>query len=160
MKVTTAPFILLILPLLLFSQNKTSFANKSINNYELIEILNNAKSINLNDLTTEFDKSLSIKLYSVGINEPAYGTEMIVAHKYYLAVSEYDEYPDQAVFYLGRFGEISEIIWADTERYDTALLQLKITEHPSWVLKIDPKLNNKKASYSLLVTVNKLELKN
>ena len=121
-------------------------------------ILNDSEMLNLNDQLTNFEKHLSLKIYSVGINKSMYETEMIGSFHYYLAVSEFVEWPDQTVYYLGELGKITNIKWLEEKNFDTAKLKLTISNYPPCVLKVDPNLNPKSKEGNLSISVDKLKV--
>ena len=149
--------IFLLIPLFTIANN-IELLTKQIENKELIMILNDGKMQDLNEQSTDFKKYLHLKLYSVGINKSMYETEMIGSFHYYLAVSEYDEWPDQTVYYLGELGEIINIEWLEEKTYDKAKLKLTIVNYPSWVLEVDPKLKPIKKDVVLSITVDNLDI--
>ena len=85
---------------------------EKVKNPTLVKILNSAKLQELNALPSakRWGRQLGIRLYSKEISGSCIPeTHMICSHQYYLAVSKYDEAPEQAVYDLGTVGEIIEV---------------------------------------------------
>lgn len=150
--------ILLLIPILSFSKSINLIGNKHIKNKTLVKILNSGDMINLNEIDKKIKKTLSLKLYSVGIVKSIYETEMIFSHEYYLAVSEWDEWPEQTVYYLGEFGKIINIKWLEENEIDKAKLKLTIVNYPSWVLQADQKLKKEEKNIIISITVKSLKI--
>ncbi len=103
-----------------------SYGDKSI-----VKLLAVGQVEALNQLQPEIEKTLELRLYRV----PKSGdcvpeTKMVCSYDYYLAVSEYDEDPKQAVFNPGTYGSIAQVMWLPTKTADSAKLEVSFSELP------------------------------
>lgn len=133
--------------------------DKRVNNPLLVKILNSAKVLDLNNLPSsqKWGRQLSIRLFSIGIAGTCTpSTHMICSHSYYLAVSEFDEAPDQAVYDLGTVGEITRVEWLQDNRIDRARLLVVVSNYPNYAFTSNPSLVRKVSTYEVDVSVNSL----
>jgi hypothetical protein len=154
-------FILLFssLFLSLYSQSGSIIKNEKIDNSILVKILNNSQIKYLNEIDPNSPRDLDLRLYSISQDIVVYGTEqMIKNYDYYLAVSEHGENPEQAVFYLGKFGELTNIIWGDYTGSDTATIILDILNYPKYLLELDPNLKKSHKKVKIEITINDIKI--
>jgi hypothetical protein len=134
---------------------------EKVKNPTLVKILNSAKLQELNALPSakRWGRQLGIRLYSIGISGSCIPeTHMICSHQYYLAVSEYDEAPEQAVYDLGTVGEIIEVQWLQDRRVDRARINIVVSNYPLHAYMRNSRLVPKTVTYALDVGVNSLKI--
>ncbi len=127
---------------------------------KIVSILNKAKMTELNKLSPDIKKTLILKLYKIPFSGSCVPeTHMTCGYEYYLAVSEYDEMPDQAVWYFGKVGEITAIEWLKQDEVDKALIKFKVRNYPALALERNPDLPKKEKTVTLDVSVNAVRIK-
>ena len=102
----------------------------------------------LNKIASKVEKKLWIKIYAVPA-EAKEGEENcfpeshgVCRFDYYLAVSEFDEYPAYNVFNLGQFGEIGGYQWMKSEALDQAKIKVIVKNYPEMATKFNSNLKN------------------
>ncbi len=134
--------------------------NKRIRDEKIVFILNNAEMSDLNKLNPEIEKTILLKLYKIPYSGSCVPeTHMTCGYEYYLAVSEYDEMPQQAVYYLGKVGEISEIEWLKQDENDKALIKFVVCSYPQLALERNRQLPKKEKTSTLEVGVNAIKIR-
>jgi hypothetical protein len=136
-----------------------TITSDSIPRSELIEILVVGERTDLAEIgpAAKREKQLLMKLYGVAREGPCVPeTHYVCSFDYYLAVSEFGYYPDQAAFRIGRWGEVRGVEWlprqADDE-YGTARLRLQVANYPAAVLPYNSELQEEVRTVDLLVSV-------
>lgn len=130
---------------------------QKINDKVLVRLLNSGQCEDLNQLDKNIEKSVHLRLCAVGNSgDCVRETEGTCSYDYFLAVSEYDEEPEQAVFALGTLGEISEIHWRATTAPDTAVIDLTALRFPAEAIKMNKKLAQSKSAFEINVSARKL----
>ena len=120
----------------------------------LVDILNSATLQELNNLRGPSPHQLSLRLFAIAQTGSCIPhTHQICARHYFLAVSEFDELPEQAVFDLGTVGELRNIEWLRDERMNAARLQLDVVNYPASALRANPELQERVMKLELDVTV-------
>ena len=95
-----------------FSQNKLKIEKSE--NSRLIKVLNNSKLIGENS-----ENYLSVRLYTIDNGTGSAGFESSeVSHNLLIAVSEFDEEPNQSLFEIGPFYNPKFIKWTDEKEYE------------------------------------------
>lgn len=126
----------------------------------IVFILNNAEMTELNKLSPDIEKTLILKLYRIPFSGSCVPeTHMTCGYDYYLAVSEYDEMPDQAVWHFGKVGEITAIEWLKQDENDKALIKFKVRNYPELAFQRNPDLPKKEKTVTLDVSVNAVRIK-
>ena len=123
-----------------FGQNELKIAKSK--NDRLIKVLNNSELIGENR-----ENYLSVRIYkidngsgSAGIPE---GHE--VSHNLLIAVSEFDEEPNQNLFEIGPFYNPKFMKWTDKEEYEK-------------IFEIEYGIYNKRKTVKLKININELTL--
>jgi len=142
------------------AQGKVDLAvSQSVSTKEFVHILNEADFQNLDSIAPD-RASVSLRLYRVAEQGSCIPeTHMICSYRYYLAVSEFGEYPDQAVFGLGEVGEIQSVKWLPTDGWGRALLQVEVSNYPEYAYARNPDLVRVTKSFELVVSVDGVELR-
>jgi len=95
-----------------FGQNELKIA-KSENN-RLIKVLNNSALIGENR-----ENYLSVRIYTIDNGTGSAGFESCeVSHNLLIAVSEFDEEPNQSLFEIGPFYNPKFLKWIDVKEYE------------------------------------------
>lgn len=137
----------LLLSFLTLLSGRIVAKERSLNSYadkSMVQLLAVGEVENLNLLQPEVEKKLGLRLYRV----PKSGdcvpeTRLICSYEYYLAVTEYDEEPKQAVFNVGTYGSIPKITWLPTKSVDSARLDVTFMDLPSEAAKRLKRLKQK-----------------
>jgi len=125
----------------------------------LVRILNSAVMQNLNALQPSLPKALSLRLYAVPVQGPCVRhTHWICSYEYYLAVSEHDEAPAQAVYSLGDVGEIVSVRWMPGTVGDRAILRVSVTNYSMTALRRESTLRREERRFTVDVTVDTLSI--
>ena len=112
----------------------------------------------LNDIETNFDKKLALRLYEV----PQFDgtcfeeTHGVCKNRYYLSVSTFDAYPEANVFKLNLSGEVVDIEWVETDGVDYAELKLVHRPFTEAALSNNSSLTASESVTKLQVTPDKL----
>ena len=108
--------ILILTLLLIFCHTQTALSQNEIKiekseNSRLIKVLNNSKL-----LGEDKDNYLSVRIYAVGNGSTSAGyASSEVSHNLLIAVSEFDEEPNQNLFEIGTFYNPKFIKWTNKE---------------------------------------------
>jgi hypothetical protein len=86
------------------------------------------------------------------------GTHMVCSYHYYLAVSDDGEAAPQAVYDLGKVGELRPVAWLGRTASGRARLRVTVANYPSHVFKYSPKLSRKTANYVLQIGTDALDV--
>jgi len=129
-----------------------------IENSVLTEILNAGLLIDVNSYSMEIEKNVYVKIYKV----PKQGqcieeTNTVCSYTCYLAISEIDEFPKQAVFKLGEYGDIIDIEWGETQKQDYAEFTITTSNYPLQIAN-DQKLKITKETYSITGNTDSLRI--
>ncbi len=114
-----------------------------LDDLKLIKILNSTRLIGENN-----DNSLSVRIYQIdnGSGSARIPEGHEVSYNLLIAVSEFDEYPNQNLFEIGPFLSPKFIQWSDNMEYQKEF-------------QIDYGPYNKKRSVILTVNINELIIK-
>ena len=134
--------------------------DEAVTSSELIRVLNNTRAIvELVELPAGERQGVLARLYSVPVpGECVPGTHATCAFDYYLAVSEYDEQPRQAVFHLGVAGEITDLAWVSppSPEANAATLGFKVASYPASAVSANPNLEKRADRYQIRISVDAL----
>jgi hypothetical protein len=125
----------------------------------LVRILNAGAELDIDGLSEEEIPPLLPRLYAV----PEEGdcvpeTHLICGFRYYLAVSEDGDGPEQAVFSLGLLGEITFARFLPGEGSDPPRLRLTVESYPSFALERNAALPREQAVYVAVLGVKELRV--
>ena len=136
---------------------------KKIDDKLLTEILCNSQLINANEIESKIEKNHILKVYKVPVKRDIQGTYLTAEYKIYLAISEYDEKPKQAVFYLGKYGDISNVKWLEStydknkKRY-VSKIKVSVLNYSTNVFNYTSELKRKKEIFNLSITVDRIKI--
>jgi hypothetical protein len=132
---------------------------KPVDDDLLVTILNSATLQDLAKLPSAGPRQLSLRLFALAETGSCIPhTHQVCAHHYYLAVSEFDELPAQAVFDLGTFGEFRNIRWMPDERTDAARLRLDVANYPEHALRANSALLEEVTTIELDISVSSVKV--
>ena len=95
-----------------FSQNKLKIAKSE--NSRIIKVLNNSELIEENSAN-----NLSVRIYTINNGTGSAGFENSeVSHNLLIAVSEFDEEPNQSLFEIGPFYNPKFLKWTNEKEYE------------------------------------------
>lgn len=159
-RIASALGLVLVCASPVLAQGRVELAvSDSVSAHEFVRILNEADVQDLDSIAPE-RASVSLHLYRVAEQGSCIPeTHMICNYRYYLAVSDFGEYPDQAVFGLGEVGEIRSIKWLPTDGWGTALLQIEVSNYPEYAYARNPDLVRVTKSFELVVSVDGVEVR-
>lgn len=86
-------------------------------------------------------------------------THVVCSHRYYLAVSAFEDGMGEAVYDLGEVGEIDDIHWLQSDEPLTARLKLRVTNYPVEYFKTTKSLIKRQKNYELYIRIDKLLVK-
>ena len=86
-------------------------------------------------------------------------THWVCSHDYYLAISTFDTYPEQAVYHLGTVGEITSIVSLPPVPGAEDRLLFTAANHPAAVLAAVPSLERAEREFELRVLEAMLEIR-
>ncbi len=130
-----------------------------LNDKTLIKILNSPDYEILNLKDKKIEKNVNVILYRVPVHGDCIPeTHSVCSFEYYLAISEYDEQPAQAVYSLGTNGEIINIAWQGGAPANQGVLIWTIMKYPMEVIKKNKSLKQELAKYKVLVSVTSLTM--
>lgn len=133
--------------------------NQRISDTRIVKILNNAEVIDLNKLNGGDAQDLLLRLYEIPVSGSCVPeTHLTCAHEYYLAVSEYDEQPNQSLFHLGTVGEITGIEWMKATESGKAEIVLQVASYPELAFERHPGLRKATKEYRLEIHVAELRV--
>jgi len=122
-----------------FGQNELKI--KKSKNYRLIKVLNNSELIGENR-----ENYLSVKIYSIDNGTGSAGFESSeVSHNLLIAVSEFDEEPNQNLFEIGSFYNPKFIKWTDKEKFEKEF-------------EIEYGIHNNRKTIKLKININELKM--
>jgi hypothetical protein len=159
MKLSIIKVTFLIISIFFFTCGSTQKVQeiRKINNSDLTKILNASEVIDLNNLSPSISKELIIKLYKIPIQGNCIEeTTTTCCYHFYMAVSEFDENPKQAVFDLGEVGDIVNISWEDSKESNKAVLNFTSYNYPVFLLETHAELKKKMIEQSLNVSVDSI----
>lgn len=134
--------------------------DERMGNQKLVFILNNAQITELNKLNPGIQKTLSLKIYKIPYSGSCVPeTHLTCGYDYYLAVSEFDEMPNQAVWHLGKVGEITDFQWLKPDENDKALLKFKVLNYSQLALERNKNLLKKEKTLTLSIRVDALRIR-
>ncbi|PTM08351.1 MAG: hypothetical protein DA407_08270 [Bacteroidetes bacterium] len=111
-KSTLALFFIICFVLTTFGQNKLKIENSD--NSRLIKVLNNSELIAENR-----ENYLSVRIYTIDNGTGSAGfPSSEVSHNLLIAVSEFDEAPNQSVFEIGPFISPKFIAWTSVKEHE------------------------------------------
>ncbi|MDM7921019.1 MAG: hypothetical protein QUS14_01870 [Pyrinomonadaceae bacterium] len=90
---------------------------------------------------------------------PLVETEVVCGYRYFLAVHNGDLGYSGVVYDLGLVGEISKIELLKKSDSDADRLRLEVTNYPAHAFKLNPKLTKKKKKFEIIVSSDRLEVK-
>ena len=133
-KRTLLTFVGILLPVAAFGQGNTQVQPVALG-HDLSRIINLAEREGFPPPPSYIRDPLSFSLYSIGVQGSCVeDTHWVCSHDYYLAMRGYGEYPEHALFHLGRLGEITEIAWLP--RWSNRLrLKIRVANYPSALLE-------------------------
>ncbi len=122
-----------------FGQNKLKIEKSEIS--RLIKVLNNSELIGENR-----ENYLSVKIYTIDNGTGSAGFESCeVSHNLLIAVSEFDEEPNQSLFEIGPFYNPKFIKWTDKEEYEKEF-------------EVEYGIYNNRKTVKLKININELKL--
>jgi len=122
-----------------FSQNELKI--KEFENTRLIKVLNNSELIGENR-----ENYLSVKIYTIDNGTGSAGLESCeVSHNLLIAVSEFDEEPNQSLFEIGPFYNPKFIKWTDKAEYEKSFL-------------VEYGIYNNRKTVKLKININELKM--
>ena len=123
-----------------FSQNELNI--KKSKNFRLIKVLNNSELIGENR-----ENYLSVRIYKIdnGSGSAGFPEGHEVSHNLLIAVSEFDEEPNQSLFEIGPFYNPKFIKWTDKEEYEKAF-------------EIEYGIYNNRKKIKLKININELKM--
>ncbi len=143
-----------------YAQETALTSNKKVTDPLLVKIMNSAEVKDLNAMPSakSTKPQVSMRLFSIPITGRCVPeTEWVCSHRYFLAVSEYGEDPEQTVYDLGTVGEIDQIEWLPNDRPDHARLRLVVGNYPTHAF-INKKLSQVFRKYKMDVSTKSLEI--
>jgi len=141
----------------LSAQSGVNLQAKPIRDSLLVSVLNSGELQNLDSVGPDEDPQLAIRLYRMAREGSCVEeTHWVCSYRYIMAVSEYDELPNRAVFDLGEVGEIRNIRWLASTRPDQALWEVEVQNYPAHAVKQNPKLVVRMKRYRLDITVQRV----
>jgi len=138
----------------------TSLKSERVTIPQLVEILNYGSSREISHDPPLPEEELRLRLHAV----PKEGncvsdTHSVCSHRYYLAVSAFEDGLPAVVYDLGEVGEMSNIQWLKSERPQTVRLRVLVTNYPVEYFKLNSKLLRKEQAYELEVSLTRLTIK-
>jgi len=122
-----------------FGQNKLKILKYE--NSQLIKILNNSKLIG-----EDSDNWLSVRIYTINNGTGSAGFESCeVSHNLLIAVSEFDEEPNQSLFEIGPFYNPKFVKWNVKKEYEKEF-------------EVEYGVYNNRKTIKLKVNINELKL--
>lgn len=108
---------------------------KKIDESLLVRILNNSERNYKEQL-----KFHAIRIYSIPSKKGCKPkTPGYCVYEYYLAISEYDESPDQTIYFLGYLGEFTKLTYIPTQRSlherENSIIELEFKNYSDRILK-------------------------
>ena len=141
MKIKSTLILVLIICLtqISFGQNKLKIEKSE--NSRLTKVLNNSELIGENR-----ENYLSVKIYTIDNGTGSAGLESSeVSHNLLIAVSEFDEEPNQNLFEIGPFYNPKFIKWTEIKEYEREF-------------EVEFGIYNNRKTVRLKVNINKLKL--
>jgi hypothetical protein len=122
-----------------FGQNQLKIAKSE--NDRLIKVLNNSELIGENR-----ENYLSVKIYTIDNGTGSAGfSSSEVSHNLLIAVSEFDEEPNQNIFEIGPFYNPKFIKWTDKKEYGKEF-------------EVEYGINNNRKTIKLKININELKM--
>lgn len=152
-------YILLILVIPCASSSNESITK--LTDKDMIELLIFGELKDLNQIRTDKEKKLWLKIYQVPNREDndcfpeSHG---ICDYKYYLATSQFDDSPLINAYSLGVLGEVIEYNWQESQSIDTAIISITANKYSKEALNYNKSLVNQVAKYKVIATPNNMTL--
>lgn len=133
----------------------------SIDQPLLVEILALSEVTDLNQLQTNIEKNLWVKIYRLPgsqNNDCFPESHGVCKYRYYLASSQLDDSPVLKAYFIGELGEITHYEWLPADRIDTAIINITANKYTREALAYNRALKNTQSHYKLIVTSNAVKL--
>ncbi|EAQ41252.1 MULTISPECIES: hypothetical protein [Flavobacteriaceae] len=114
MKIKSTFILILTICFIQISFGQNALKIKKSEDSRLIKILNNSELIGENS-----ENYLSVRIYTIDNGTGSAGFESSeVSHNLLIAVSEFDEEPNQSLFEIGPFYNPKFVKWTDKKKYE------------------------------------------
>ena len=114
MKIQSTLFIIITICFIQISIGQNELKIEKSEDFQLIKVLNSSELIGENR-----ENNLSVKIYTIDNGTGSAGFENSeVSHNLLIAVSEFDEEPNQSLFEIGTFYNPKFVKWTDKKEYE------------------------------------------
>jgi hypothetical protein len=151
--------VFLILAKLVNGQEQPMLRATRLSNEVLTRILVEGKERDLRRVPGRDRPQAIIRLYAVAEEGRCVdGTHMVCSYQYYLAVGDLGEAAPQAVYDLGKVGELRPVAWLGRTASGRVQLRVSVASYPAYVDKYSPKLSRKALNYVLQIGTDSLDV--